>query len=273
MILEHLDRHQGEAYFKEIVRMLASQSFRLPWARLQRNDLLGKPKLHMFHDDSVGRLLISSTTLRYICLGLKALQWWKEKSGSTIQVTEIGGGYGGQCFMMFTLAPFLGMTIESYTIFDLPNANALQQRYLNSTISFDDFCFSTHSEGSKLIFTSPLQTEPLLSISQRKRIFFRNGLDACHFFGNEKENENTTSSCVLFSSYALGELSFQNQNRYFKLFNGFFHGGYVIWNNTEPPSKGFFSFQNKEKTSDRTKIIRNEPEVPQTYSWNRVYCW
>jgi hypothetical protein len=42
---------------------------------------------------------------------------------------EIGGGYGGLCFYLHSLAPLFNITIVSYTIFDLPDICTLQLKY------------------------------------------------------------------------------------------------------------------------------------------------
>lgn len=89
--------------------------------KFRQNDALGDPITYDFGEDGH----FSPTTLRYI----KVAGDLKHHFGdlSQMHIVEIGGGYGGQCKILADLGGF-----ASYTIVDLPEANALANKYLTS---------------------------------------------------------------------------------------------------------------------------------------------
>ena len=55
----------------------------------------------------------------------------KEQGLNNIDFIEIGGGYGGLCFFVNKISQLFGITVKSYTIFDLLEPTLLQKMYLN----------------------------------------------------------------------------------------------------------------------------------------------
>lgn len=51
---------------------------------------------------------------------------------NNVDIIEIGGGYGGLCFFVHSIAPLYEINITSYTIFDLLEPSLLQEKYLNA---------------------------------------------------------------------------------------------------------------------------------------------
>ncbi len=69
---------------------------------------------------------------------------------SSVDIIEIGGGYGGLCFFLHKMAPLLDIKISSYTIFDLPEVIQLQEKYLKSLqISNVNYCHLNKFEDLK----------------------------------------------------------------------------------------------------------------------------
>ena len=74
----------------------------------------------------------SPSNLRYILHSFLILENMKKLNLNDVNVIEIGGGYGGLCFFVNKIAKLFNININSYTIFDLPEASALQNIYLNA---------------------------------------------------------------------------------------------------------------------------------------------
>jgi len=123
-ILEHVSPYQGLEYFGLIHREFpeAIDSMR---AYVAANDSVGHPDMTMY-----GTLLCSPTSLRYVFHAHLILAHARRLGLTDINVVELGAGYGGLCFALHYFANAFGVTLTSYTLLDLPQANALQERYL-----------------------------------------------------------------------------------------------------------------------------------------------
>jgi len=81
----------------------------------------------------------------------------KDCALDNIDVIEIGGGYGGLCFFIYSLAHLFQITIKTYAIFDLALPSQLQKKYLHALnvvngVSYLDLnCISNLSKNSFLI--------------------------------------------------------------------------------------------------------------------------
>jgi hypothetical protein len=60
------------------------------------------------------------------------LQYMSECQLTQVDIIEIGGGYGGLCFFIYKLAHLFGITVNTYSIFDLPMPLTLQKKYLEA---------------------------------------------------------------------------------------------------------------------------------------------
>ena len=117
-ILEHVSFNQGSKYLQILKARNADLGYRIQAA--QRNDAIGSPITFCYKN--FGKA--SPTTLRY----LKVADDIQELFGNTFKtVVEIGAGYGGQASILFESA-----NIESYFIYDLPDAQGLIDRYLQA---------------------------------------------------------------------------------------------------------------------------------------------
>ncbi len=118
LFMENISQKAGKAYFFYIhdhYRHL----FEL-FEAFKKNDELGNPTKYEY--ENFGQT-ISPTTLRYIKTAGDLLATFGDLNKK--HIVEIGGGYGGQCYILSTLCDF-----ASYTIIDLPECNALTKRYL-----------------------------------------------------------------------------------------------------------------------------------------------
>ena len=127
-ILEHVSPTQGHAYLR-----LCRQQFPHKWSQNAElfsrlcalNDRYGNPRKARYPDFRP----CSPTNLRYLYYALLILS---KQTQDTLDIIEIGGGYGGLCLFIHKLAPLFNKTISSYTMFDLPEVAQLQANYLKS---------------------------------------------------------------------------------------------------------------------------------------------
>jgi len=128
-ILEHVTPAQGRQFLEQVQGeypdLWPSVAGLLPSLVLQ-NDLYGKPDTARF--PTLG-IVCSPANLRYLSQSLRLLSHAVEVGMSRMHVVELGGGYGGLALYVHRLANlFPSVTIEAYTIVDLPEAAAIQNR-------------------------------------------------------------------------------------------------------------------------------------------------
>ena len=131
-MLEHVNEHQGKEYLNEIKTKFnlfytENKSFLIELCI--QNDLYGETIKYKFDDFDT----CSPTNLRYILHSLLILQHMTECGLTNVDIIEIGGGYGGLCFFLNKISNKLGISVNSYSIFDLPEPLLLQKRYLEGS--------------------------------------------------------------------------------------------------------------------------------------------
>jgi putative sugar O-methyltransferase len=145
-ILEHVSYQQGLEYINEIKTYSNWNS--LNWNIFLENDTIGNPQTYNYSNElnelKLNTFDISPSTLRYICFGIKILDYIKSFNKTELSIVEVGGGYGGQCKILFDLCELSGITISKYTIIDLTEITLLQSKFLKklnyenvNTIPFD----------------------------------------------------------------------------------------------------------------------------------------
>jgi hypothetical protein len=116
-VLEHVSRDQGEQYLDEIGDCFGSNFM----GKFFSNDMYGNPQTHHYRRPN---RYVSPTTLRYI----KVFADLRRIFGGldSLNIVEIGGGYGGQCKIINDM-----YQPKSYTLVDLPDVLGLAEKYLN----------------------------------------------------------------------------------------------------------------------------------------------
>lgn len=133
-ILEHANYEQGIGYLLNIFNNEEYKKFN--WNLLLENDLIGNPKTFNYkdifdkYDIKLNNYNISPTTLRYISFGINMIKYILNYK-KDIDIVEVGGGYGGQCKILFDLSIIYDINIKSYTIIDLSDVSDLQKKYLD----------------------------------------------------------------------------------------------------------------------------------------------
>ena len=171
-MLEHVDYKLGLKYLAKILELGISMKDVEDFAKI--NDSVGSPIKYKFSNLSIN---ISPSNLRYVYQAHLILSHFRTH-GSHINIVEIGGGYGGLYLAINYFYKRFGMTIESYSIIDLPEIIKLQQLYLSKF---------------NAITTIPLQ------------------LYSAYEFG---ANMPKSPNLCLISSYCFSEISLDFQNKY-----------------------------------------------------------
>ena len=129
-ILEHLNYSQGKLYLEKADHFLKLNKD--SYKRFALNDVFGKPRKYMF--PKIG--YASPTTIRYLATGLEIRDLFA--FNKSLKIAEIGAGYGGQFLILNEL-----LDIATYDIFDLPEVNALIEKYLNANDALGKVSFKS----------------------------------------------------------------------------------------------------------------------------------
>ena len=130
-VLEHVSKVYGDFYLMEIdgkFNSLFNTNIDYFIDVCHKNDFIGNPSKYVFD----GFTNCSPTNLRYILHSLLILTYMKDCNLNNVDIIEIGGGYGGLCFFIYKLSYLFNITINSYSLFDLPEPLILQKKYLEA---------------------------------------------------------------------------------------------------------------------------------------------
>jgi len=119
-ILEHVTPRQGAEYLQSAIEM-AEGALLENIEAFKENDIIGTPD--KFSYPETGK--ISPTTIRYIKNVFEMATLLGESPIS--RVVEVGGGYGGLCKTLSVVCDF-----DEYILIDLPEAVAVQEKYLKN---------------------------------------------------------------------------------------------------------------------------------------------
>ena len=130
-MLEHVGKSHGNQYLNEIkkkFRTFYEDNLEFLIKVCHLNDKYGKTVKCNFKNFTI----CSPSNLRYILQSLLILEHIKKNNLNNVNIIEIGGGYGGLCLFVYKIAELYKININSYVIFDLPEASKLQKIYLDS---------------------------------------------------------------------------------------------------------------------------------------------
>lgn len=160
-ILEHININESIEILKQIKKDF-EETFNILFKYLIllaiTNDKYGKPIKHNYNNFCE----CSPSNLRYIYHSLRILTHMRDINIKTINIIEIGGGYGGLCFYIKKLSKLFEINIESYHIFDLPEPAKLQELYLKQ-LDIDGITTSTINDNYNLKTNSYLISNYALS--------------------------------------------------------------------------------------------------------------
>lgn len=137
-VLEHVTYELGIQYIYYIKKLIEEDNTleNLTWNKYIENDIYGNPQKYDYSTQlndikNINTYVISPSTLRYICFGLQLYKYIKQQGKNDISIIEVGGGYGGQCKVLFDICRQFNITIKKYTLIDLESMSKLQQKYLD----------------------------------------------------------------------------------------------------------------------------------------------
>jgi hypothetical protein len=185
-IVEHRDSPWGEKFYILIkVEFGLSDEAILSFCR--KNDEKGNAEVIQY---SFGKC--SANSIKYVYHAHLVLKYMQELQISSVNIVEIGGGYGGLAIAMLHYAPSFNIHIKQYNLIDLVEAVKLQELYLQDILG-DISLFKFH--------------------------------DAMNFGSTVEGNDN-----FLIGVYSLGEFLENIQNEYIQtLFPKVSHG-FLNWN-------------------------------------------
>lgn len=134
---------------------------------------------------------VSATTLRYMHHAYLILEWAKECGMNELYIVEIGAGYGGLCLAIHHASTKFGVSVKSYTIFDLKHVCELQKLYLSK---------------------------------------FKNKPNVVYKDGENPEKVSYNKNNFLVSCYAFSEFDEKYQQLYLKNVFGCADHGFLAWN-------------------------------------------
>jgi hypothetical protein len=148
-ILEHVSYNLGIEYLIHIWN-----EFRLDTPAVAeyctKNDRVGNPVLFEYAPN----IKWSATSIRYIHHALLILKHMKKVGVDNVDVVEVGCGYGGLCLAIEHFSKHMGITIKSYTLIDLDEPNALQEKYLSQhSLQFPCSFLSASNYGKEITGT------------------------------------------------------------------------------------------------------------------------
>uniref|UniRef100_A0A6C0L9H4 Sugar O-methyltransferase n=1 Tax=viral metagenome TaxID=1070528 RepID=A0A6C0L9H4_9ZZZZ len=184
-VLEHVSPNEGGEYLR-LLRSLTDITEEEITTYCTVNDSIGSPLTSIY-----GALQTSPTNLRYILHAFLIMRHMLSVGISTVDIVEVGGGYGGLCLALHFFAKKYTISIASYTIVDLKEALYLQEKYLKAVLPNVEVTFVDASTFGSAI---------------------------------------TTQNMFLISNYCFSEISAEFQKQYIQtLFPKVSHG-FMAWN-------------------------------------------
>lgn len=110
---------QGEFWIEDIINNNPEVLMKIP--KISLNDRYGSPINWSYKNG----IVLSANTARYVNSALQIIRHFKFKD--SINVTELGVGYGGLCYIVNCL-----LDVKNYALIDMPNVQELAQKYLRN---------------------------------------------------------------------------------------------------------------------------------------------
>jgi len=216
VVLEHTPKHLAENYLSLIIKEFGTIINKIDWLECQKNDSIGNPRLDEFLGlkkyIKLNNYYFSGSTIQYIYSALKMSDIIRKfcrieslskmlvlesnpKLETSFNIIEIGGGYGGQCYIFNIIAKMFNIKIKSYNIIDLKGPCLLTEKYLNSL------------NIPNVKFYNALNYENYKNIFEKIEIDF------------------------ILSSWCISELSINYSEKYFNDIVSKAKMGFIAWNN------------------------------------------
>lgn len=212
-MLEHVSKKQGDEYmyFIKTTTNISEDEIN---EYCTINDSIGNPVRSDF-----GFVIASPSSLRYIFHAHLILKHLSSLNLPSIDIVEVGGGYGGLCFAVNYFSQKYELKINSYTIVDLPSISKLQKLYLKeigSTLNVDFVDATSFGKGI------------------------------------------TKDNMFIISNYCFSEISEEFQKKYIDILFPKVSHGFMAWNMIPTYNFGFKFSEEDEypKTGEFNKYLR-----------------
>ena len=123
-IVETLEGPHGNLYY-ECLKNIFSNDVILEFCN--KNDSIGSPIKYYINGLNSS---VSSVSLRYLFHAYLSLKHMQSLGISSVNIVEIGCGYGGLCVAVDYVSKIMNITITSYTCIDLDSPLKLQEKYI-----------------------------------------------------------------------------------------------------------------------------------------------
>jgi hypothetical protein len=189
--------HPSVAYMLEHELVLAAQLY-IDYLRTELSDetIQRLADLNDQYGGAVKQVIngisTSPSSIRYLRHSYDLCKHILSKNLTNVTVVEVGGGYGGLALIMSEMSKLIGVSVEKYIIYDLPQIQLLQQYYL-----------SHHN------IEMPIEWRD------------------CTTFGSDLSPDSTN---VLMSSYCISELPNEFRKRYLQNLLPKIKAALLIWN-------------------------------------------
>jgi hypothetical protein len=184
-ILEHLSLENARVYLSSLLEDGINPKVIQKLCSL--NDQYGNANIQEFENN----ILSSPSSIRYVRHAVDICNLIKNKKFTKVNIIEIGGGYGGLCIILNQLSVIMGINIDKYFIYDLPETQKLQRYYLSNA--------------------NNVRWKPASNFGQ-------------HFITTDGEIN------ILVSCYCLSEIDDEYKNKYLQNLLHKINGAYLAWN-------------------------------------------
>ena len=217
-MLEHVSEFHGKKYLDNLVK-IENVGVSLIREISLMNDVDGS---NLFEYEIHGeKVKISPTTIRYISHTIDIINKIKKMGVSSVNIVEVGGGYGGLCIVLNYLSTKqkYSVKIDKYLIYDLQGVQKLQKYYLGR-----------HEFLEKIVEWKDSST-----------------------FGTDL----TEDDVFLISNYALSEMNIEYRKKYLENLLPKSMGGFFVWNSDKSDGLPFKRIEIDEvpQTGTINKII------------------
>lgn len=199
-ILEHVDQAKGQLYF-DLIKQNQPELLNY-FDKFADSETIGSPNTFQYD-----RWRFSPTTLRYIYVLSDLIKYFGFLND--LDIVEVGGGYGGQCKIIYD-----GFNPKSYTIYDDCNVIALQERFTSqfgiSGVKFRSDCYETNKFD---LFISNYCLDELESTTQT--LYKDSVISNAKQFYITSNKPLGLGDCQIIPQNAIYD--FQNHNLYLKL--------------------------------------------------------
>jgi putative sugar O-methyltransferase len=191
-VLEHVSETLGEEYLNEIKD---KSPYLLKYlTKFITNDSIGKPNTYFYKEIGCS---ISPTTLRYIKVLGDLINLFGQLND--MDIIEIGGGYGGQCKIIYDVSK-----PRSYTLVDLPDVLALSKKYL-SKFDINNVSFKAFSGDFKSSYDLCVSNYAFTEIGREYQFIYakniikpsHKGYITCNFMGKMSIRESYCKDEIL----------------------------------------------------------------------------